>query len=111
MLESQKTRGSKSYCIGYSKTLQKYILSSVVKWIAWYNRYFEISEEEYNYGTDKIELLDEIAKECAEQGVESARFLCSDRDDENETGNRKDTYAALKKGMIPYDGDKLGSLD
>ena len=111
MLECQKTRSSKSYCIGYSKTLQKYILSSVVKWIAWYNRYFEISEEEYNYSTDKLELLDEIARECSEQGTESVRYLCSDRDDENVAKNRKDVYATLKKGMIPYDGDKLCSLD
>lgn len=111
MLERQKTRSSKSYCIGYSKTLQKYILSSVVKWVAWYNRYFEISEEEFNYSTDKLELLDEIARECAEQGMESGRYLCSDRDDENEAENRKETYAALKKGMIPYDGEKLSSLE
>lgn len=111
MLEAQKTRSSKSYCIGYSKTLEKHILSSVVKWIAWYNRYFEISEEEYNYSVDNIELLDKLAQECSEQGTESDRYLCSDRDDENEARNRKDTYAALKKGMIPYDGDKTFSLD
>lgn len=111
MLECQKTRSSKYYCIGYSKTLQKHILSSVVKWIAWYNRYFEISEEEYNYSVDKIELLDEIARECSEQGMESSRYLCSDREDENEARGRKETYATLKKGMIPYDGEQSVSLD
>lgn len=111
MLECQKTRSSKYYCIGYSKTLQKYILSSVVKWIAWYNRYFEISEEEYNYSKDKLELLDEIAGECSKQGLESGRYLCSDREDENEAGSRKDIYVMLKKGFIPYDGKKSSSLD
>ena len=72
MLECQKTRSSKYYCIGYSKTLQKYILSSVVKWIAWYNRYFEISEEEYNYSKDKLELLDGRGKWAwADRGTNS----------------------------------------
>lgn len=111
MLECQKTRNSKSYCIGYSKPLQKYVLSSVVKWIAWYNRYFEISEEEYNYSVNNIESLDEIARRCDELGIKSDRFLCSDREDENTTEEHKKVYDLLRKGFVPYDENKTSSLD
>ena len=47
-LENEKINRDKYYSIGYSPELDKYVLACVVTWIAWYNRYYEISEEEYN---------------------------------------------------------------
>ena len=53
----------------------------VVTWVAWYNRYFEITEEEYNsFGT---EVLDNIADLLHKDGKNSKRFLFSDRIEEN----------------------------
>jgi hypothetical protein len=45
-LKDEKVNNKKLYSIGYNDKLNKYILSCVVPWAVWYNRYYEISEEE-----------------------------------------------------------------
>ena len=80
-LENEKVNKEKYYSVGYSSELKKYILVDVVTWFAWYNRYFEITEEEYNsFGT---EVLDNIADLLQKDGKNSKRFLFSDRIEEN----------------------------
>ena len=80
-LENEKVNKEKYYSVGYSVELKKYILVDVVTWIAWYNRYFEITEDEYNsFGT--IE-LDNIADLLHKEGNNSGRFLFSDKIEEN----------------------------
>lgn len=80
-LENEKVNKEKYYSVGYSVELKKYILVDVVTWIAWYNRYFEITEDEYNsFGT--IE-LDNIADLLHKAGNNSGRFLFSDKIEEN----------------------------
>ena len=80
-LEREKVNKKKYYSVGYSSELKKYILSDVVMWVAWYNRFFEITEEEYNsFGT---EVLDNIADSVHKDGVSSERFLFSDKTEEN----------------------------
>lgn len=80
-LENEKVNKEKYYSVGYSLELKKYILVDVVTWIAWYNRYFEITEDEYNsFGT--IE-LDNIADLLHKEGNNSGRFLFSDKIEEN----------------------------
>ena len=76
-LENEKVNREKYYSVGYSSELKKYILVDVVTWIAWYNRYFEITEDEYNsFGT---EALDSIADTLHKEGKSSERFLFSDK--------------------------------
>ena len=80
-LENEKVNRDKYYSIGYSTELDKYVLACVVTWIAWYNRYYEISEEEYDsFGSAK---LDELADTLLKQGCNSKRFLFSDKKEEN----------------------------
>ncbi len=80
-LENEKVNKDKYYSVGYSLELKKYILVDVVTWIAWYNRYFEITEDEYDlFGTAE---LDNIVDLLHKEGNSSGRFLFSDKIEEN----------------------------
>jgi hypothetical protein len=80
-LEMEKVRSEKCYSVGYIPGIDKYVLVCVVPWIAWYNRYYEITKEEYNFfGTNQ---LDELARLLYGQGIQSTRFLFSDKNEEN----------------------------
>ena len=48
VLENEKVRSEKLYCVGYLKNLGKYILSQTIPASAWYNRYYEITKEQYD---------------------------------------------------------------
>lgn len=93
------------YSIGYSPSLDKYILSSIVCWIAWYNRFFEISKEEYDLYKTDLKQLDRIALECHEQGTASKRFICSQKEEEN-TPAQLELHSILSKGLISFDYNK-----
>lgn len=70
-----------NYTIGYSKELQKYILAAVVTHFAWYDRYYEITKEEYDsYGT---QAFDDLVISICYEGEASDRFLFSDKIEEN----------------------------
>ena len=57
-LEKEKINREKYYSAGYSPELGKYVLACVVPWVAWYNRYYEISKEEYDsFGSAEFEKL------------------------------------------------------
>ena len=80
-LENEKVNREKYYSVGYSSELEKYILVDVVTWVAWYNRYFEITQKEYDsFGTAA---LDNIAELLHNEGKDSERFLFSDKIEEN----------------------------
>ena len=78
---TEKVRSEKYYSVGYNSKINKYILADVITWIAWYERYFEISEEEYKmFGSNE---LDSIAERMHKEGTDSDRFLFSVKDEEN----------------------------
>ncbi len=80
-LENEKVNRDKYYFIGYSPELDKYVLACAVAWIAWFNRYYEISEEEFNsFGSAE---LDDLADTLYKQGSNSERFLFSETKEEN----------------------------
>ena len=83
VLLKEKVRSEKFYSIEYSTSMKKYLLASLVQDKVLYSRYFEITEKEYNYHKKKLKKLDEIALQCAEQGISSTRYLCSDKSEEN----------------------------
>lgn len=99
-LENEKVRRDKYYFIGYSPDLDKYILACAVAWIAWYNRYYEITKEEYDlFGSAE---LDELADTMYKQGRNSNRFLFSEKKEENDKKqldllNKLYTIAGTKK--------------
>ncbi len=77
----EKVRSEKYYSVGYVLSIDKYVLACVVPWIAWYNRYYEITKDEYDsFGSIK---LDELAQLLYEQEIQTTRFLCSDKNEEN----------------------------
>ena len=85
-LEDEKVNREKYYSVGYSPELEKYILVDVVTWVVWYNRYFDITEDEYNsFGTVA---LDDIADMFHKKGNSSDRFLFSDKIEENNEEQR-----------------------
>lgn len=79
--DTEKVNSKKYYSIGYNSKLNKYVLADVITWITWYERYFEITEEEYNmFGTEK---LDDLAESLHRVGTKSQRFLFSVKNEEN----------------------------
>lgn len=81
-LVDEKVNGDKYYLVGYCPKLDKYVLACVVTWIAWYNRYYELTKEEYDsFGSEN---LDKLAENLYRQGMSSERFLFSDKKEEND---------------------------
>ena len=81
-LEQERVDREKYYFVGYSPELQAYVLACAVTWIAWYHRYYEISEQEYHaFGSEEF---DRLADTLYQQGCHSERFLFSERKEENE---------------------------
>lgn len=79
--DTEKVNSKKLYSIGYNSKLKKYVLAEVVTWIAWYERYYEITEEEYNmFGTEE---LDNLVESLHRAGTRSARYLFSVKNEEN----------------------------
>ena len=91
--ETERVRFEKYYSVGYNSKIKKYLLAVVITWIAWYEQYFEISEYEYEmFGSDE---LDSIAERAREEGTTSARFLFSEKNEEN-TKNQLETRHRAK---------------
>ena len=54
-LVNEKVRSEKLYSVGFSKEFDSYVMSIVVPWVAWYNRYYRITKEEYEaFSTDEL---------------------------------------------------------
>lgn len=55
--------------IGFSSDMNTYIMAVLVTWIAWYDRYYVITEEDYQlFQTDKKAFLDKYDKELCQTG-------------------------------------------
>ncbi|MBQ7265579.1 MAG: ABC transporter ATP-binding protein [Firmicutes bacterium] len=79
--DTLKVRSEKYYSVGYNSKIGKYLLADIIAWVAWYERYFEISKEEYEmFGTEE---LDAIAEVLHKEGTKSPRFLFSVKNEEN----------------------------
>ena len=79
--DTVKVRSEKYYSVGYNSKIRKYLLADAITWVAWYERYFEISKEEYEmFG---FEELDAIAEVLHKEGTKAPRFLFSDKNEEN----------------------------
>jgi hypothetical protein len=82
-LENEKVRAEKHYTIGYDKKNDRYILSVIVPWVAWFNRYYLISKQEYDFYETDLEKLDLLAEECYKAKTSSKRFVYSEKVEEN----------------------------
>lgn len=102
MLSEQKFRRKKLYYIGYSSSLDKYILATLILGIWNYKRYYVLSHKEYKMYMSNIEALDKIAWAYHKAGTTHNRFLCSEKEEEN-TSRQQEIYSKLSEGMIIYD--------
>lgn len=80
MLRRIKHRICGVYDIGYSYTLDTYVLAVNVLALWRYTRYYSITKEEYDlHRTAKgLKELDNIAWQCISAENQHKRFLCSD---------------------------------
>ena len=51
----------------------------------WFERYYLINKEEYEWFDSAIQKLDDLAHDCYKQGVKHPRFYCSELECENTT--------------------------
>lgn len=97
-LEKEKVRSGKLYRIGYIPYLNKYVLANVVCWIAWYDRFYEISETEYLLYKTDLAKLDALAAELVDPCCGSERFLFSEKKEEN-TAERSELLQKCMKSL------------
>ena len=91
-------RSSKYYGVGYIRPINKFVLYTVVTWITWYNRYYEISEEEYHlFDSGK---LDELAEKLYKLENRTERFLFSDKNEENNEKHNEKQLELHKKANL-----------
>lgn len=102
MLSEQKFRRKKLYFIGYSPSLDKYILATLMLDIWNYKRYYVLSHKEYRMYMNNIKALDKIAWNYRKQGISHSRYLCSEKVEEN-TEKQQEIYSRLCEGMIEFD--------
>ena len=76
-LEKEKVRTEHYYKVGYSKGLEKYVMAICITGSAYYNDYYEISEEEYNMFGRKE--LDDLSYSLVNATSSSPRFLYSEK--------------------------------
>ena len=50
------------YVVGYDKSNNKKVLAVTVTWIAWYEIYFRITEEEYEWHKSDLSALNDLAQ-------------------------------------------------
>lgn len=82
-LTDRRVRTDKWYTVGWSPVLEKYVLAITVGWLANYERYYEISREEYEQMLTEPQALDESAQQLFAAVNNSERFICSEKSDEN----------------------------
>ena len=86
-LENRKVNEEKLYSVGYSRKSKSYVMSIVITWVMWFNRYYRITKEEYDsFGTST---LDKLSESFLREGVNSDRFLDSDMACESPTWKRR----------------------
>lgn len=75
--------------------MNKFVLSIVVTQAAWYEKYYEISENDYNmFGTDELYSL---VKQLNKVGNQSDRFLFSDKNEENNSKQLLSRYTFYRR--------------
>ncbi len=64
---------------------EQYIMIVIICHWFWFERYYLISKEEYDWFDSAIQKLDDLAHDCYKQGVKHPRFYYSELEYENTT--------------------------
>ena len=83
MLQEIKVNRDRYYKVGYYPELKHYILAKTITWIAWYERYYSISEDKYKWFNNDIDKLNHLADELYHSGISTPRFTFSEMSTEN----------------------------
>ena len=81
--KSEKVNHQNMFAIGKDLVRDEYIMTITVCGIAWYDRYFSISQEEFELYDEEMDEFMKIYYHCMRSGSGSFRFLCSDKINEN----------------------------
>lgn len=84
-LIAEKIRKDGFYSVGFHPFIKQYIMDVTICHWFWYERYYLICEEEYEWFDSAIQKLDNLADDCYKQGVKHPRFYCSELMKENTT--------------------------
>ncbi len=103
---TQEKISSENFRIFYSTELERFVLACMMTESAWYERYFSVSEEEYNAFENCYEQLSRIADGCFILGTVSPRFLGSQKIFENRT-ERQQKFAKSITAEINQNNKKL----
>ena len=76
MLEDIKVNKDKYYTVGYCPYLKQYMLAITITWVAWYERYYSISEDEYKWFDSDIDKLNHLVDELLPFGRRLILVLC-----------------------------------
>ena len=84
-LLNEKIRNDGFYSVGFNPLVEQYIMIVIICHWFWFERYYLISKEEYEWFDSAIQKLDGLAHDCYKQGVKHPRFICSELECENTT--------------------------
>lgn len=82
-LLNEKIRNDGFYSVGFNPLVKQYIMIVIICHWFWFERYYLISKEEYEWFDSAIQKLDDLAHDCYRQGVEHPQFYCSELKCEN----------------------------
>ena len=89
MITKEKVNSKEYYRIFYSTKQSCFVLACMITDIAWYENYFSLTKEEYDYFISDTEHLNRIAESCFVLGRTSPRFLGSQKQFENRTERQR----------------------
>lgn len=81
-LINEKINTEQLFTVGYDEISRQYMMAAVVPYISWYNQYYIITEEEYNWFETDSESLVKLKQECF-NNIKNERFYYSEMIGEN----------------------------
>lgn len=81
-LTNEKVNKEGLFSVGYD-SVERYVLALTITYASFYERYYHITAEEYEWFDSNPKRLADLAEECFHSGIGSPRFICSGLLEEN----------------------------
>lgn len=88
------------FSVGYDDVSGSYILSVVIAYVSWFNRYFKITEEEYTWFDKDHERLVAFMQECYDKNIHHPRFFFSEFDADNTEEQEKIKWNYFRQNTV-----------
>lgn len=82
-LVGEKVDKQRFFSVGYDELNQCYLLSIAITYVGCFNRYYIITQEEYNWFENDHGRLIALMQECFDQNIHHTRFFFSEFDADN----------------------------